>query len=606
MLALVAGLAACSSGPPASRPAERVVVVSYDGLGADLAWGWIEGGLARDPDGLSAVAGSGLAVRRLRMVTPTLTAVNHATLATGRWPARHGIVSNLFRPAGAPVTERASGFDHPLEAETLWQAARRQEVATAVILWPGVDGSTPERSGDVGLAWPTRPLAAGEVVPLQPAAGAPRPGLPSRDGLPAVAWSVPVPLVGGGGELSLEVVAVDGEEDGIARYDAVLLREPGQEGFRAVAELGWIELDVAVRGVGDESPRHYRSFTKVLRLDRRTGAVRLYRGAFWATSGYPEGFVDRVEAELGPWPGIPDDRELARWWLDIAEGIDLDTFLEQAERLDRWLDAATEIALRTEPARLVLSYRPTPDEYQHASLIVDRRQWAWSPGKALAAGEGLKRIGRSVDRSVGDLARALDLGRDALVVVSDHGLAPLHDVVHLNTVLAAAGLVSTVEGAGGRRVAPDTPMIAVSSGGAAHLYLNLEGREPGGVVSAAEAPALLERAARALADLEVDGVPVVERVLDRVRAAREGLDHANGGDLVVLLAPGFAASSALAAEPVAPSRYYAQHGYHAGLDAMCGLLLARGAGVAPGARAEMPATTVAPLVAGLLGIEPPR
>ncbi len=611
LLAVAAGLLAaglaCRSGPTVAPRAERVVLVSYDGLGADLAWQWIEGGLARDPDGLAALARSGLSLRRLRMVTPTLTAVNHTTLATGRWPSGHGIVSNVFRIAGTPITERASGYSAPIAAETLWQAARRQGVPTAVILWPGADGTAPERSGDVGLAWPTHPLADSALLELSAASAVVRGEMPSHDGLPALGWSVTADVVAAEiDRIELELAAVDGEEDGVARYDTVLVRGPADEGFRAVAELGWIELDLSARALGDERPHRYRSWTKVLRLDRRTGALRLYRGGFWRTLAYPESFADRLESELGPWPGVPDEHELAAWWLDVLEGVDLDTFLEQAERLDRWLDAAVEVTLRSEPAGLVLAYHPTPDEYQHSSLVVEQNQWAWSPGKALAAAEGLKRIGRSVDRSVGDTARALDLGRDALVVVSDHGLVPLHDVVHVNTALAAAGLVATVGDGDGRRIAPGTPMLALCSGGAAHLYLSLVGREPDGVVSEAEAPELLRRAARALADLEVDGTPVVERILDRVQAAREGLDHPSSGDLVVLLRPGFAASSALSETAIAPSTYYAQHGYHSGHDSMCGVLLARGVAVPVERRAEMPAMAVAPLVASLLGIEPPR
>ena len=41
-------------------------------------------------------------------------------------------------------------------------------------------------------------------------------------------------------------------------------------------------------------------------------------------------------------------------------------------------------------------------------------------------------------------------------------------------------------------------MVAVSRGGMAHLYLNLAGREPGGVVAPSAAPDLLRRAARRL------------------------------------------------------------------------------------------------------------
>ena len=61
-----------------SKHAERLVLVSYDGTGADLAWSWIKNGIATDADGLAAMADRGYAARGLRTVRPTLTAVNHA------------------------------------------------------------------------------------------------------------------------------------------------------------------------------------------------------------------------------------------------------------------------------------------------------------------------------------------------------------------------------------------------------------------------------------------------------------------------------------------------------------------------------------------------
>jgi predicted AlkP superfamily phosphohydrolase/phosphomutase len=287
----------------------------------------------------------------------------------------------------------------------------------------------------------------------------------------------------------------------------------------------------------------------------------------------------------------------------MSTGIDLDTFVEQAERLDRYLDRMAEWVLANEEARLLMAYHPTADEYQHSSLLVAPDQWAYTPGSALAAREGLKRIGRSVDRSVAALWSALDPARDALLVVSDHGVVPVHSEVRIVLALEAAGLVEVVEEGGERRVATTSPMAAAISGGCAHLYLNLGGRETDGVVTRGEAGELLARAARALADLELDGRPVVERILKRAEAAELGLDHPNSGDLVVFLRPGFVGSSRLDGETIVPSSTYGQHGYLASHNAMCGVLFARGAGIVPAELEEMPATQVAPLVARWLGFE---
>ncbi len=606
-LAALAGLVAAPScreqGLPATR-AGRVVVVSYDGLGADLAWQWIGSGLAAEPDGLAALAGQGLAVRRLRMASPTLTSVGHATLATGQPPSATGVVSNTFHRPGTPVTENVAGYAVSYQAPALWTAAARQGVRVATLMWPAADAGAVDRVGDLGVVWTRGALAPSEVLDLDPGLAGTTGELISKDGVAALRWDLELPL--GKAEpasITLEVAAYDGTPDGLPRFDTVAARFGGDGSWMLAGEREWLSLELEARSARDERPRRYGLWAKPLYLDRARGGLRLYRGALWRLTGYPDDFEDRITDAVGPFPGLPDQRLLADWWLDMSTGIDLDTFVEQAERLDHWLDRITGWVLANEDVRLVMAYHPTPDEYQHSSLLVAPDQWAYSPGAALAAREGLKRIGRSVDRSVAALWGALDPGRDALVVVSDHGLVPIHSEVRVLLALEQAGLVEVVEDGGERRVAPTSPMAAGISGGCAHLYLNLAGRETGGVVARAEAGELLARAARAVADLELDGRPVAERILTRAEAAGLGLDHPNSGDLVVFLRPGFSFSSRLNGEAVVPSAVYASHGYLASHDSMCGVLLARGAGIARVEQAEMPATEVAPLIARWLGFE---
>ena len=119
----------------------------------------------------------------------------------------------------------------------------------------------------------------------------------------------------------------------------------------------------------------------------------------------------------------------------------------------------------------------------------------------------------------------------------------------------------------------------------------------------AEAPELMRRAARVLADLEAEGRQVVEKIFTRGEAAAIGLDSPSSGDLVVFLAPGFAAAGGLEGPTLEPSRYYGQHGFLASHDEMCGVLFARGAGIKKKRFGEVEATAVAPMIARWLGFE---
>jgi predicted AlkP superfamily phosphohydrolase/phosphomutase len=601
LLSLAAG---CQSGGPGEDArAERVIMVSYDGLGADLAWRLIVDGVAAEPDGLADMAREGYSVRRLRMADPTLTSVNHAVLATGRPPAETGVVGNAFRPPGGALDSRVGGFDLVPEAPTLWSAARRQGLKVGALVWPAAGLGGRADVADFGIAWPHQPAAPAAVLELLPETAGTTGELPSADGVPALTWPLVFDLGEGAEPETAEalIALVDGNPDGKPRWDTVGVRAPGGADWSLHGERDWFSVGLELRLPDVLGKNRWASWSKIVHLDRLRGGLRLYRGALWRTVAWPEDFEESLTEAIGPWPGEPDGWRLEAWWLDAMAGIDLDVYLEQIERLDRWLDAAAAWVAANQGFDLLLVYHPGPDEVQHSSLLVDPDQWAWSPGRELAAAEAVKRVGRSVDRSVAALWTLLDGERDALVVVSDHGHLPVTDEVALNLVLAAAGLVELETVDGSARVAPSSPMVAVAGGAFAHVYLNLAGRDQGGVVSRAEAGELLARAAKVLADLEVDDRPVVEAVARRDELAGLGLDHPASGDLVVFLAPGFAAGNRLTGEEIAPSRVYGQHGFATRHDGMCGVLFVRGAGIRQGLTDELPATEVAPLVARLLG-----
>ncbi len=537
------------------------------------------------------------------MVDPTLTAVNHVTLATGGDAACHRHREQHLPPSGTPITESVSGFTTSSAVEPLWVAARRKGLRVATLMWPGADGAAPDRMGDFGTVWPGWPLSPSEILDFEPATAETTGEVPSNDGLPPLMWRLTIDLgAATPGEVEVLVALVDADPDGVPRYDAVAVRLVDAVDWSYAGEMEWVELSFEAQGPDDPRPRRYGAWCKILHIDRMTGGLRFYRGGANRLTAYPQDFEDRLTAAIGPWPGEAD-RKVADWWLDLDQGIDLDTFIEQGERLDRYLDRMAEWVLAEEEVDLVLAYHSSVDVYLHAALITDPLQWAWSPGRALAGAEGLKRMGRSVDASVAAMWRALDPGRDALVVVSDHGQLPIYEVVRPNRALADAGLVSVDDDSGRAKIAADTPMVGVSSASVINLYLNLEGREPGGVVAPAEASDHLRRAARVFADLSVEGRPAVEKIFTRDEAAAIGLRSPSTGDLVVFLAPGFAAADGVDGPALEPSRYYGQHGFLASHDEMCGMLFARGVGIKRTRLGEVKATTVAPMVARWLGFE---
>jgi predicted AlkP superfamily pyrophosphatase or phosphodiesterase len=201
------------------------------------------------------------------------------------------------------------------------------------------------------------------------------------------------------------------------------------------------------------------------------------------------------------------------------------------------------------------------------------------PGSAPAAA-AFREVDAAISRLLGCLARSGPLARSAVVVVGDHGVAPVHTEVAPNAALARAGLI---------RIAIDRierwDAIARSNGGSALVYARDE-------ASALRAREVLERAGRDTGAFRV--VPAEEML--RAEADAEawfGLEAE----------PGYRFIDPARARLVGPSAVRGAGGYLSERPELDPVFAAWGCGIRPGI--EIPAmrqTDVAPTLARLLGV----
>lgn len=182
LVAVILALAAC--GRPDVAPATRagtnapsrldapyVILVSVDGLGADLL-------TRHETPNLDRIAAAGARAERMIPVYPTKTFPTHYSIATGMYVDRHGLVGNRF---WAPdlglsynVADRSTVQDPRFyRGEPIWVTAERQGMVTASYFFVGseapVGGVRPtywypfdarvplERRLDQTLAWLAMP-----------------------------------------------------------------------------------------------------------------------------------------------------------------------------------------------------------------------------------------------------------------------------------------------------------------------------------------------------------------------------------------------------------------------------------------------------------------
>ncbi|HSR70892.1 MAG TPA: alkaline phosphatase family protein [Kiloniellales bacterium] len=200
---------------------------------------------------------------------------------------------------------------------------------------------------------------------------------------------------------------------------------------------------------------------------------------------HPPELRDELNAKLGMFP-------LFKFWGPAADITS-----------SQWIARATMHVMETRDPTLTLCYLPHLD-YNLQRLGPDLAQ------------PRLQQDLAEIDAVCGELIEAAERGGRDVIVVSEYGITPVTDAVHINRALRRAGLIQ-VRVEMGRELldAGASEAFAVADHQLAHVYV----RRPERI---AEVKALLE------------GLDGVESVLDDEGKRAAGLDHPRSGELVAV------------------------------------------------------------------------
>jgi predicted AlkP superfamily pyrophosphatase or phosphodiesterase len=201
---------------------------------------------------------------------------------------------------------------------------------------------------------------------------------------------------------------------------------------------------------------------------------------------HPHELHDELDARLGPFP-------LFKFWGPLTD-------ISSTE----WIARATLHVMQTRNPTLALTYLPHLD-YNLQRLGPDLSH------------PRVQQDLRELDAACGTLIDAAAASGREVIVVSEYGITPVTDAVHINRALRAAGLIAVRPEEHGREILDPgaSAAFAVADHQVAHVYVNDRAR-------IGEVRALLEK---------LDGV---ERVLDDAGKKAIGLDHERSGELVVI------------------------------------------------------------------------
>jgi len=612
------------------RQGPGVIVLSLGGAQADLIEQYMADGLMPN---LARLTKEGVRAQYAQGVDPALSSPAHASISSGCFPNKTGIIADKYHSPQDDFTQSISALDgFDMAVEPVWRTAMRHGLRTAAVFWPGAGPDFPEQAADYIVAYgESYAPSAQHAITFTVANGwanPPRSFSPLQEGLlritsPSTALRPFDRTQGrlGSGQGSehpyedalvsaINVLAVDTRDDGLANYDTFYL-----------CRFKEMDADSAPLVEGQWTPAtvspHLRSgaYFKIIASNLAsltnplsptvpiTVTAPISLTVFQSQVSYnrasPVALLREVSERFGFFPPPPDHHALQQGWITPED------YLAMAETQSRWMMEVTIHVYTTYQPDLMLAGQSSLGEIVRQFLLVDGRQPGHSPERAAEYAGYRERGAQMADAGLGQLLAAIDLKDTTLLVVSDHGLAPVHTMLHLNTILEQAGFLSFGESPG---FPVDTTISqALASDGSAHIYVNLRGRERPGVVPHEEYPALLDELARTLSEIrDANGQPVLARIARRQEMGGLHLSSPYSGDLFVQAEPGYVLSDEWGQEEAfQPAGDYGGAGYDSALGEMHGIFVAAGRGVREGETiSPVRVVDIAPTVARLLGFPP--
>jgi predicted AlkP superfamily phosphohydrolase/phosphomutase len=549
---------------------------------------------------------------RIRPCIPAQTPTNWTTIATGATPGTHGVVQWGSHVPGEPVREfhRAEAFNAGLcRAEYLWEAAARAGKTSVVVNYAGYP---PTCDDAVHIDWLFQP--ARSYFDLAPAT--------VYHNCPDLDTTDPVELRPG--------------EDGTLVADIVVAPAEVGEGPACHAVVGGDTLRIFPAGDEDEpfavlkvgewsdwlrAPFHtadgeVEGAFRFKLLEIGDGRLRLYRSDAFPTDGRFCSDPDlgrRLVEELGPYIHAGRSCELhCHGWLDW------DTTDEVMADEAVWWSTAVQTAMDQTDASVLVLHWHILDAMGHRFVqYIDPTGPCYDAAEAERYVDIVRNYYIAADRFVGAFLERFDDGDTAFAIVSDHGMPANIKAVSLVNAFKGRGWLALTEDRQGVDWARSKVFFAQN-----HLWINLAGRDEGGIVPPEEYAALRAEMLAVMRDVKdpETGEHAIAFALTREDAPMVGLWGDYLGDIVYCYAGGVRWSGPevlrMGEERVVFPCTGGNHGpmvctYETDATSVMGTLVLAGAGLGhtePAPRLDqfrICTTDVAPTMAHLLGMERP-
>ena len=469
------------------------MVISFDGMRHDFTKKYIDEGLLPN---FKKVQNNGLVAEDIRTIYPSLTAASHAAMSTGANPEKTGMISNHLRMPNMDLSTKKSAFFSPLDATPIWAEAREQGKTTATVLFPG---SNPEEGNKAtyaiyyGTTW-----AENALEPLKFKLPTQWTKLP-KSFSPVKEATLTLKLKETSDQ-KIYILATDSTDNEKTDYDTFYFyTKKNGPLLDTVSENDWGSISIPI----NKDDLAGFSF-KLKDVDPSLDDSKLYRTSVTSAVVHgPEQFQQNIASKFGFLPVEYDDEALEKGWITRAEYEDIH------ERFAKWTTSVSLYIKERYKPDILFFYYPQIDHEEHKYLLVDPRQQGYTKKKSEKFMGYITWAYQLADQMIGDVLENME-DNDRLLIVSDHGMEPVHTMISPNHVLEKAGLLKLDKD--GKVDSEKSKAFAVASGSIAHIYINLENRERNGIVSEEEYPVVQKEIMEIFTELKATEPSFVKRV----------------------------------------------------------------------------------------------
>ena len=496
-------------------PAKRAIIIGMDGASMELVNNMIARGHTPNMARLREVG----VYRPMIGVFPTLTPPGWTALSTGSWPGTHGVMDFNIRDTGKELDRTVWGINTGLcQSEYIWNLVERSGGRPILVKWEmswpptvtkgiQVEGTGPGVSNHHQIAgyhlfvagkWASRPVG-GQRDPetLDPSALQKIRHIDPVDIKPfdsdrwegtAIASNRPIKEV----ELTIQPLArgrsdMNRGRSGIPKTFYGLIYASGENGYDRIKIYKSHAADevIADLSVGDWSEWWIDDFEidaeeiqgyvrmKLITLTSNADAFELFVPQIWPRIGYtvPSEVAADIDRNVGSFLQNP-----AR---DALGQVDDDTYFELLDyHHNRLADVATHLAENNDWDVLMVETH-APDYASHFYLSQADEISGASVETIHRCREGLRRTYQSVDQMIGRIVELAD-EETVVLICADHGGTPnQYRAVDIEKVLEEAGFIVR-----DHEQSIDWTRTRAVNVGLVHIFINLAGREPNGIVSA--------------------------------------------------------------------------------------------------------------------------